>query len=191
MSIVIIPNRLKIIVDTREQLPYKFNNYSVEIISQKLDTGDYSLFGLEDYISIERKMRNDFLLSITHDRERFFKELERMTSFKHRFIVVESSLDNTYNHVKNNTRIYPNSFNGTIARMGISYGVPIYFTKDRRYAEDLTYRLLYLAHKDYLGQLELLRWIQDWFIFLRFIIFMVGVKMKKPLRSITANNILY
>jgi len=42
-----------IIVDTREQTPWTFDNYVVA--SQKLDTGDYSIQGLEHIFTIERK----------------------------------------------------------------------------------------------------------------------------------------
>ena len=44
---------LKIIVDTREQQPWSFDFN--EIAVAKLDTGDYSVAGLEEVLCIERK----------------------------------------------------------------------------------------------------------------------------------------
>ena len=44
---------LKIIVDTREQQPWSFDFN--EIAVAKLDTGDYSVAGLEEILCIERK----------------------------------------------------------------------------------------------------------------------------------------
>lgn len=42
-----------IIVDTREQQPWTFDNYTTA--SKKLDTGDYSIDGLQHVLAIERK----------------------------------------------------------------------------------------------------------------------------------------
>lgn len=42
-----------IIVDTREQQPWTFEEYVVA--NKKLDTGDYSIEGLQDFFAIERK----------------------------------------------------------------------------------------------------------------------------------------
>jgi ERCC4-type nuclease len=46
-------NNFTIIVDTREQKPWSFENYTTAI--RKLDTGDYSIEGLEHLLCIERK----------------------------------------------------------------------------------------------------------------------------------------
>ena len=42
-----------IIIDTREQQPWSFEDYVVA--NKKLDTGDYSIEGLQDVFAIERK----------------------------------------------------------------------------------------------------------------------------------------
>lgn len=44
---------ITILVDTREQTPWEFSHYSTA--KQKLDTGDYTVSGLEDKLAIERK----------------------------------------------------------------------------------------------------------------------------------------
>jgi len=49
---------LKIIVDTREQNPLSF---TLPTERGTLETGDYSLKGLERFISIERKAPNDLV----------------------------------------------------------------------------------------------------------------------------------
>ena len=46
---------MKIIVDTREQKPYVFENQ----IIKKLEIGDYSVEGHEDCFCIERKSKAD------------------------------------------------------------------------------------------------------------------------------------
>ena len=47
------PNNFKIIIDTREQQPWVFEDYTTA--NEKLDTGDYSIEGMEDLLCIERK----------------------------------------------------------------------------------------------------------------------------------------
>ena len=49
---------MKILIDTREQRPYKFD---IDTVTGTLTTGDYSICGLENYISIERKTIDDLI----------------------------------------------------------------------------------------------------------------------------------
>jgi ERCC4-type nuclease len=124
--------KMKIIIDTREQDPYKFSNFpDVETISQKLDTGDYSLEGFECIITVERKSLSDFLGSITSGRERFEREVERMSLLKHKFIVVESKIDKTIEYAKTKTLIHSNMILGTIAGWTLKYNVPFIFLSNR------------------------------------------------------------
>lgn len=48
-----INNNFTIIIDTREQTPWTFDHYAKA--NQKLDTGDYSIQGMENIFCIERK----------------------------------------------------------------------------------------------------------------------------------------
>ncbi len=53
---------MKLVVDNREQVPYRFEaeQYQpVSIETNNLTTGDYSLQGFESYIAIERKSLAD------------------------------------------------------------------------------------------------------------------------------------
>ena len=78
----------KIIKDTREQEGYTFEPSSSRyhkcegMVVRKLDTGDYSLEGLEDKVCIERKASVvEFANNVGHDAVRFAKEIERMKKF--------------------------------------------------------------------------------------------------------------
>jgi len=63
------------------------------MVVRKLDTGDYSLEGLEDKVCIERKASVvEFANNIGHDMVRFNKEIKRMMEFPHRFMIFEFSL---------------------------------------------------------------------------------------------------
>lgn len=89
-------------VDTREQTPYLFQQVRTDASSKygvvplvvrtlpvALQTGDYSIFGLESSIAIERKNVDDFISCCTYDRERFKNQLERLSQIPHGYIVVE------------------------------------------------------------------------------------------------------
>jgi len=82
-----------VIVDTRERLPWALSSSQInEIIYRKLDTGDYSIEGMEDILCIERK-KSVAEVSTNITSERFHKEVERMSKFKHAFLILEFDID--------------------------------------------------------------------------------------------------
>ena len=88
-----------IIKDTREKKGYTFEasrtKYHVckGMVLRKLDTGDYSIEGLEDKICIERKASVvELANNVGFDKRRFTNEIERMKDFPHRFLILEFSL---------------------------------------------------------------------------------------------------
>jgi len=79
-----------IIIDTREQQPWTFEHYTTA--SRKLDTGDYSIEGMEDTICIERKKSiNEIANNITESR--FIDVVDRMSKFKYAFMLLEFDLE--------------------------------------------------------------------------------------------------
>lgn len=86
-----------IIVDTREKYPYEFkrDKWCADIITQKLDTGDYSAEGLEHLLCIERKRTvSEIAQNLT--TERFERELERMAEYPYRYILCEFSWEDVW-----------------------------------------------------------------------------------------------
>lgn len=86
----------KIIVDTREQQPLEFGAYKdcEGSISKALKVGDYSIEGMEDLICIERKASTiEIARNLGTDSARFYRELEKMKNFQHRFIICEFTMD--------------------------------------------------------------------------------------------------
>jgi ERCC4-type nuclease len=88
-----------IIKDTREKQGYTFEasrtKYHVckGMVVRKLDTGDYSVEGLEDKVCVERKASVvELANNVGVSRRRFDAEIERMKEFPHRFLVLEFSL---------------------------------------------------------------------------------------------------
>jgi ERCC4-type nuclease len=89
-----------VIKDTREQDGYTFVKYKTRyhscdgMVTKKLDTGDYSLVGLEDKICIERKASTaELATNLGQDKYRFMAEIERMKTFPHKYIVLEFSME--------------------------------------------------------------------------------------------------
>jgi ERCC4-type nuclease len=68
-----------IIVDSREQRPLEFLHLPSE--RGTLQSGDYSIKGLEHDFAVERKSIPDLIGSCTRDRERFERELHRLRGF--------------------------------------------------------------------------------------------------------------
>ena len=83
-------NNFTIIVDTREQQPWDFENYTKA--HKKLDTGDYSIEGLEHLLTIERKKSSsEFATNIVESR---FKDVVmRLSQFKYSFLLLEFDLE--------------------------------------------------------------------------------------------------
>ncbi len=96
-----------IIKDTREKEGYFFVPYQncLGSVDQKLDTGDYSIVGLEDKICIERKgCVEELAINLGKQKGAFMDEIERMKSFPHKFIVLEFTAEDLVKF-PDNTRI--------------------------------------------------------------------------------------
>lgn len=86
-------DRFRIVVDTREQKPYKFKKQVVK----KLDIGDYAPLGYEDFCAIERKNFSDWASSITHNRDRFEREIMRAKENLDFFcIIIETDMESIW-----------------------------------------------------------------------------------------------
>ena len=79
-------NDFTIIVDTREQHPWIFKEFTTA--KRKLDTGDYSIEGLEDKLCIERK---NGIAEIANNmmENRFSDVIDRMSKYPHSYILIE------------------------------------------------------------------------------------------------------
>ena len=74
-----------VVVDTREQNPWELRHYTKA--NKKLETGDYSIEGYEDVLCIERKYSiSEFANNM--GEKRFTNVLERMSKYKHSYIIM-------------------------------------------------------------------------------------------------------
>ena len=134
-------SELPIIIDTREQTPFDFAGYTSNISSKALNTGDYSLEGFEDKITIERKSIGDLASCMTIGRDRFCRELERMREFESAAVIVEQPL-NTITNGNYRSNLNPVSFEQSILSFIIKYRVPFLFGKNRKHASWLCFNCL-------------------------------------------------
>jgi DNA excision repair protein ERCC-4 len=136
--------------DTREKKPYSFSKFDCSVTEQELVTGDYCIKGdggmdgnsFDPLFAIERKGESDFLKSITWERDRFERELERADSFAHRMPIVVEQTQEYFMEDRHYPDVHPNSIEATIESHPSQYYVDYYFCRDRRRAAQLTFEWL-------------------------------------------------
>lgn len=135
-----IPKGLVIVRDTREVpggLAYEFGNV-IPYIDKALRYGDYSIKGMENLISIERKTLSDFYGSIggkkqegvlNTRRERLHNEFGRMrdANVEFRALVIEAEEEMVMTPEISYSRLNPNSIYGTIISFELKYNIHVYY----------------------------------------------------------------
>lgn len=111
------------IVDSREKTPLDLSPIEQKVAS--LTCGDYSVYGLENHISVERKTLSDLVMCCGQERERFSKEMKRILSYQVRAVVVESTWDEVKAGVWR-SQLTPNHVIGSVIGWSCS-GVPFFF----------------------------------------------------------------
>ena len=79
-----------VVIDSREQTPFVFPD-AVQTCRGTLQSGDYSIRGLEHLFSVERKSIADLVASVTWERDRFERELHRLRGFRFKRLVIVGS----------------------------------------------------------------------------------------------------
>lgn len=141
-----------IIVDTREQQPWMFDNYVVA--SKKLDTGDYSIEGLEHLLAVERKKSiSEFANNITETR---FKDVvERLSNIKYAFLLLEFDLEDVLIYPVGSTvprrlwdkiKISPSFIMKHLLELQINHNIKVVFCGDASNAEKMAESILRKVH---------------------------------------------
>lgn len=140
------------ITDTREVYPLDLT--PLKSVRKCLKTGDYSVEGYEQRISIELKELDDFVQCCTASRERFEAELVRMRDYEHRAIVVKSTWG-AISREEYRSQILPQSVLGSAMGFALSADVSILMAENHQIAGLLVARLLWVSakkcHRDDLG----------------------------------------
>ena len=136
----------RVIVDTREQKAWTFEEQGLEIVRAPLDAGDYSLEGLELRVSIERKSLADWIKTVTYERKRFYRELERLRAFEFRCVIIEAGIrEIVEGHYRSKTNAA--SVLGFVAEVTVGQNVPVYLAGSRAEAQILAGYMLRMADK--------------------------------------------
>jgi ERCC4-type nuclease len=143
-----------IVIDDREQLPYSFDGYRAnadrhraEILvateTRRLETGDYSIDGHTDRITIERKSKSDLFSTLSQGRDRFMAELDRMASIPFAHVMVECQWSEVFDDPPIISQLTPKSIIRTVIAMGQKYPhIHWHFVPDREFAQAMTFRIL-------------------------------------------------
>jgi len=111
-----------IIIDTREQTPLPFADIPTERAT--LATGDYSVKGFEREFCVERKTVEDLVQSLTHERDRFSRELQRMRAFDFRRLLIVGTLSDIEAH-RYRSQANPKSVIASVTAFEIRYQLPV------------------------------------------------------------------
>jgi len=134
-----------LIRDSREQCPLSFpEGQAVEIGT--LATGDYSLKGLQELCTVERKSLSDLIGSISQDRERFSKELQRLRAYRCRALIIEANISDILEH-RYRSNMQPEAVIGSLASFQVKYELPIVFCGDAEGAARYTLAMLRNFHR--------------------------------------------
>ena len=137
---------MHVIADTREQQPWTFEDLPVEITRAKLEAGDYSVRGFENRIAIERKSLSDWIATVTRERTRFYKELERLRGYEFRAVIIEAGIREILAG-EYRSKMSPKAVLGFVAEVTAAQSVPVYLAGTRAEAQVLAEAFLRMASK--------------------------------------------
>ncbi len=135
--------------DSREQAPWSFHfivlrgkKILVQTDYVALKTGDYSIFGYLDKITIERKSMSDAFSTFGGQRERFERELERMTMFDFACVIIEADRTAVREHPPEFSKVSPEAVIKSADAWMMKYKIPFIFEASRLNAEATCYWFL-------------------------------------------------
>jgi hypothetical protein len=150
-------NDFTIIIDTREQTPWDFENYVTA--NRKLDTGDYSIDGLENIFTIERK-RSVSEIANNISEKRFDDVLNRLQVYQHKFILLEFTLNNVLDYpvgstvpkkLWHNLKITGKYILKYLTEINIKYGIHTIYCGNRDNAEEVALCIMKRMAENYAG----------------------------------------
>ena len=136
---------LTIVADTREQAPFQFDGAGydgVNVVTKKLEVGDYSVLGLEDVVACERKSMNDLAFCLGTDRPRFIRQLQRGRSLESYCVVVEGSWHDLASGSYAARGLHPHAACQSVMAFVSRLHVPFMFAGSRTAAEYLCWSFL-------------------------------------------------
>lgn len=143
-----------VVIDTREQHPFAFQNHNsdakdgrrpliVPTVRACLQSGDYSIQGFEQRVAVERKSLVDLFGSLGSGRERFEREIQRLSVFDFAAVVVEGDWGAVLSSPPPQSELRPKTVFRTVVDWQQDYPrVHWWFCSTRGFAELVTLRVL-------------------------------------------------
>lgn len=129
------PPKYWVVKDSREKTGYNFTPY---LLCQgmkygQLETGDYTIDGLQDKLCIERKASTiELATNLGKDSDRFYRELKRMKDFESKFLILEFGFEEMMQFPKNvnipQIRITGRYLHKRIVEIQLDFGIQVIFT---------------------------------------------------------------
>ena len=144
----IVAPKATIIIDTREQNPFsfaRFRGWFQGVRRKALKVGDYSVAGLEEECTVERKDLPDLIQSFTTNRAVFVKRLRLMSRYPRRLLVVTASLA----QVKSRYGAFsmdPNRITQSLVATLVGAGVPFLCADTHELGAEIVASYLYQVH---------------------------------------------
>ena len=173
MNVLPTPTPYTVITDTREQRNYNFfcpleiednegetdwdgydfvaslpgktkrETFTIRTQVGTLATGEYSIAGFEDRMAVERKAVADLFGTLGKGRERFVRELERLSAMEFAAVVVEAEWSTIITTPPQRSKLHPRSIVGSVIAWQVRYPkIHWAFLPGRDFAEAYTARLL-------------------------------------------------
>lgn len=111
-----------LLVDTRERTPLAFDH--LQSAPATLQSGDYSVRGLEEVFAVERKTLSDLAGSLRSGRARFMRELHRLRGFSFARLLVVGTIQELYT-LSQRGRANPDQIEHSLLAIEQRYAVPV------------------------------------------------------------------
>jgi ERCC4-type nuclease len=134
-----LPEGFVLVRDTREQRPlFNHPQDGLEVVTDTLHYGDYSIRGFEEMFTVERKQISDFYSFIGKERVRTVKKMEQFREIVScggfvGLVIEASECDLLSGYIM--SRVSPEVARQALVSFEIRYGVHCYYSKYRKNIE--------------------------------------------------------
>lgn len=142
------PGDVRCVIDSREQTPLAL---LLPWERGTLKAGDYSVRGLENAVTVERKSLPDLVACCGRERDRFEDCVQRMKAYELRALVIEASWDDIHRG-QWRSQMTPNQVNGALCSW--MKHMSVILAGDRPTAAKVVSSILYSAARDRWRQLR-------------------------------------
>jgi ERCC4-type nuclease len=134
-----------VIVDTREQNPFsfaRFRGWFAGVEKRPLKVGDYSMTGLEEICTVERKDLSDLVHSLSVERCAFVDRLRQMSRYPQRLLVITAALSQVKSRYEH-SRANPNQITQSLIAALAGLQVPFLCVETHELGEEIVASYLY------------------------------------------------